>query len=106
MKKSPAARLAELDAVVSALAHPARRQILLTIRLRGGLVAAGDIARRFEHAWPTTTRHLRVLESAGLIIAERQGRRRLYRLDLSKLDELKIWLLWLETGQPPKAGEP
>ena len=66
----PAARLAALDAVVTALSHPARRQMLLTIHLRGEM-SAGDVAARFSHAWPTTTRHLRVLEHARLgLVAE------------------------------------
>jgi len=103
--EGPAARLAELDAVVAALAHPARRQILLTIRFRGGVLPAGDIAKRFAHAWPTTTRHLRVLEEAGLITSERQGRKRLYRLDLSKLSALDDYLAWLRTGRPPAKGK-
>ena len=55
--------MAALDAVVAALAHPARRQILLTIHFRGE-ATAGEIAGRFAHKWPTTTRHLRVLEDA------------------------------------------
>jgi DNA-binding MarR family transcriptional regulator len=45
---------------------PARRQILLTIHFRGA-ANAGEIAARFAHKWPTTTRHLRVLEEAGLV---------------------------------------
>jgi DNA-binding transcriptional ArsR family regulator len=57
---------AQREAVVCALAHPARRQILMTIHFRGK-ATAGEIAGRFAHKWPTTTRHLRVLEHAGLI---------------------------------------
>lgn len=51
--------------MVTALAHPARRQILLTLHFCGGEATAGYIAQRFAHAWPTTTRHLRGLEDAG-----------------------------------------
>ena len=57
-------RLEDLEAVTTAIAHPSRRQILLTIWFRGGVVKSSDIAKRFQHAWPTITRHLRVLESA------------------------------------------
>ena len=64
-----------LDAVVAALAHPARRQILLTVHFRGGEATSGEIAGRFAHKWPTTTRHLRVLELAGLLRLEQRGRR-------------------------------
>jgi DNA-binding transcriptional ArsR family regulator len=88
--------LAALDAVVAALAHPARRQILLTIHLRGG-ATAGEIAGRFAHKWPTTTRHLRVLESAGLIQQQRHGRTRVYSVDKSRLALVSEWLAWFDS---------
>jgi DNA-binding transcriptional ArsR family regulator len=87
--------LAALDAVVAALAHPARRQILLTIHLRGS-ATAGEIAGRFAHKWPTTTRHLRVLEDAGLLSQERRGRRRIYTVDKARLGLVSEWLGWFE----------
>lgn len=87
-------RLAALQAVVAALAHPARRQILLTMKLRGGTMAAGEIAGRFRHAWPTTTRHLRVLEDAGLVSHRKRGRTRVYRLRAARLAVVKEWLGW------------
>jgi DNA-binding transcriptional ArsR family regulator len=93
------ARLRELQAVIEALAHPARRQILLVLRFRGGTMAAGEIAARFHHTWATTTRHLRVLEKSGLLVQEKRGRSRVYRVETSKLQTLKDWLGWLETGQ-------
>ena len=91
----PAAKLAALDAVVTALAHPARRQMLLTIHLRGEM-SAGEVAARFSHAWPTTTRHLRVLERAGLVRFERQGRRRVYRVEHGRLGLVAEWLSWFD----------
>jgi DNA-binding transcriptional ArsR family regulator len=94
--QSPEERLEELDAVLSALSHRARRQILMALRFRGGSMAAGDIAKRFAHAWPTTTRHLRVLEDSGLISQERQGRSRLYCLNPKKLQVIETWLAWFE----------
>ena len=39
----------------TALAHPARRRILMTVHFHGGAMTAGEIADMFEHAWPTTT---------------------------------------------------
>jgi DNA-binding transcriptional ArsR family regulator len=92
------AKLEALDAVCDAIAHPARRQILLTVHLRGAMTA-GDIAGRFEHAWPTTTRHLRVLVDAGLLRHERQGRNHLYSVDHARLELMKEWLGWFE--RPP-----
>ena len=91
----PEAKLAALDAIVAALAHPARRQILLTIHFRGE-ASAGEIAGRFAHKWPTTTRHLRVLEQAGLLRHEKRGRSRLYVVDAERLALLREWLSWFE----------
>ena len=92
--KTPVEKLAALDAVVNAIAHPARRQILLTIHFRGGSATAGEIAARFEHAWATTTRHLQVLEQAGLLRHEREGRMRRYLLDRDRLALISEWLGW------------
>jgi len=86
-------RLEALEAVCSAIAHAARRQILLTVHLRGAMTA-GDIAGRFAHAWPTTTRHLGVLVDAGLLVMERQGRNRVYHVDFERLALLEEWLGW------------
>src|SRR4051794_10610701 len=92
----PEERLDELDAVFSALAHRARRQILMTLRFRGGTMSAGDIAKRFAHAWPTTTRHLRVLEDAQLVTHEQQGTARIYRISSPKLGVIAEWLSWFD----------
>jgi DNA-binding transcriptional ArsR family regulator len=67
-------------AIFTALAHPTRREILLVLNFRGGTMTAGQIAERFSCRWPTVTRHLRVLERAGLVRAQRRGRERLYAL--------------------------
>jgi DNA-binding transcriptional ArsR family regulator len=83
-----------LDQIVAALGHPARRQILLTIHFRGGSVTAGAIAARFAHKWPTTTRHLRVLEEAGLLRQEKRGRERHYTVDTERLALVNEWLNW------------
>ena len=83
------------EAVFTALAHPARRRILLTLAFEGGSMTAGEIADVFEHAWPTTTRHIRVLESAGLLRHERNGRNRVYHIDRQRLELVRDWLAWL-----------
>ena len=79
------AEVGELERVMSALAHPSRRQILLVLHARGDRVNAGEIARRFSCSWPTTTRHLRVLQEAGLVRVEKEGRERFYELDRRRL---------------------
>jgi DNA-binding transcriptional ArsR family regulator len=90
--------LAELeaqDAVFAALAHASRRHILVVLHARGGRVRAGDIAERFACSWPTTSRHLRVLEEAGLVRAEQEGRERFYVLEQARLKQ--VARSWLDT---------
>jgi DNA-binding transcriptional ArsR family regulator len=59
-------------------------------------MTAGDIAGRFAHAWPTTTRHLHVLVDAGLLTHERKGRHRVYAVDHARLQLLNEWLGWFD----------
>jgi DNA-binding transcriptional ArsR family regulator len=80
--------------VFGALAHPARRRILLTIHFNRGSMTAGEIAAVFQHAWQTTTRHLQVLEAAGLLTHERRGRSRIYRIARPRLELVRDWLSW------------
>jgi DNA-binding transcriptional ArsR family regulator len=94
-------RLQQLNAVLAALNHPARRQILMTIHLRGGEMTAGEIAARFRHSWPTTTRHLRVLENAHLIKGKQEGRVRRYRVNLATLTVITEWLKWFNKPLRP-----
>lgn len=80
------------ESVFAALAHAARRRVLLTIYFNGGCMTAGEIARIFERAWPTTTRHLKILEAAGLLTHEKQGRMRMYRIQRKRLELVRDWL--------------
>ena len=66
--------------------------MLLTIFFNGGSMTAGEIAGIFDQAWQTTTRHLRVLEAAGLLSHERQGRMRIYRIRRKRLELVRDWL--------------
>jgi DNA-binding transcriptional ArsR family regulator len=68
--------------------------MLLTVHFRGGSMAAGEIAGRFKHAWPTTTRHLRVLVEAGLLRTHRKGRQRVYELNRDRLEVVLEWIAW------------
>jgi DNA-binding transcriptional ArsR family regulator len=77
--------LDDIDAVFGALAHGTRRHILLVLHARGGAMTSGELASRFSCSWPTTTRHLRVLEEAGLVSVEAEGRERRYRLERGHL---------------------
>ena len=93
-RQEPKSRLDAYEAVFTALAHPVRRRMLVTLNFQGGSMTAGEIAAMFEHAWPTTTRHLQVLEAAGLLHHERQGRTRIYRIDRKRLELARDWLAW------------
>ena len=85
-------RVDAYEAVFSALAHPARRRVLVSIYFNGGSMTAGGIAAIFEHAWQTTTRHLQVLEAAGLLTHDKQGRMRIYRIQRKRLELVRDWL--------------
>jgi len=63
--------------VFRALADPTRRQILE--ELKEGPLAAGEIAGRFTASAPTISRHLSLLEAAGLVSFRREGNRLIYR---------------------------
>jgi DNA-binding transcriptional ArsR family regulator len=62
---------------------------------RDGSMTAGDLAARFSHSWPTTSRHLALLVSAGLIVVRRDGRERHYVLDRERLT--RVLSLWLQS---------
>jgi DNA-binding transcriptional ArsR family regulator len=67
------------DVVLKALADPHRRQILRLVR--GGELAAGEIASHFDATQQAVSHHLQVLAKAGLLSERRDGVRRLYALD-------------------------
>jgi len=84
-RRDPRRELETLARVFTALAHASRRQILLVLQYHGGAMTAGEIADRFACSWPTTTRHLRQLRDAGLVVVEKVGRERIYHLDADRL---------------------
>ena len=86
--------LAELDSVFACLAHPSRRHVLLVLHLHGGTMTAGEIAGRFDCTWPTTSRHLKQLEDAGLVEVETRGRERVYEVNGKLLQ--RVVGNWLE----------
>ncbi len=58
-----------------------------------------EIAERFDCTWPTTSRHLRVLQDAGLVQIGATGRERHYELDRSRLDDTAV--AWLNRFHQP-----
>jgi len=82
---------ARLDQVFSALADPTRRAMLT--RLAAGEATVGELAAPFQMRQPTISRHLRVLEDAGLIRQGRDAQRRPRSLVVGGvLEEADAWL--------------
>jgi DNA-binding transcriptional ArsR family regulator len=80
----------QLSTVFGALADPTRRAILA--RLADGDVAVGELASRFPVSQPAISRHLKVLEQAGLISRTRRATVRLSHLEAEPLREATAWL--------------
>lgn len=81
---------AELDTTFSALADPTRRAILA--RLMEGEATVMELAKPFAMSQPAISRHLKVLEQAGLISRGRDRQRRPCRLEVERLAEATGWL--------------
>ena len=81
----------DLDATFSALADPTRRAILS--RLTSGEASVKQLADPFEMTQPAISKHLKVLERAGLITRRRDAQRRLCRIEPDRLQHATQWLL-------------
>lgn len=103
-RQEPKATRDAYEAVFTALAHPVRRRILVTLHFHGGSMTAGEIAGMFDHAWPTTTGHIKALEGAGLLHHDRHGRTRVYRLDRRRLELVHDWLAWFAKDPQTQRG--
>jgi DNA-binding transcriptional ArsR family regulator len=82
--------MAELDATLAALADPTRRAILA--RLAQGEASVTELAEPFAMSQPAISKHLKVLEKAGLIAAGRDAQKRPRRLSAEPLAEASEWL--------------
>ncbi|HEX5999994.1 MAG TPA: metalloregulator ArsR/SmtB family transcription factor [Hyphomicrobiaceae bacterium] len=82
--------MTNLDAAFSALADPTRRAILA--RLAMGEATVMELAAPFELTQPAVSRHLKVLEGAGLIVRRVEGTKRPCRLAPDAIDEVDRWL--------------
>jgi DNA-binding transcriptional ArsR family regulator len=79
-----------LDAIFAALADPTRRAILA--RLAHGEAAVAELAEPFDMSQPAISKHLKVLERAGLVRRGRDAQRRPRRLEARPLAEATDWL--------------
>src|SRR5919107_2045165 len=81
----------QLDAVFGALADPTRRAILA--RLADGEASVAELAAPFAMSQPAISKHLKVLERAGLVSRRRDRQRRPCRLEARPLAETTGWLV-------------
>lgn len=79
-----------LDAAFTALADPTRRAILA--RLAAGEASVMELAEPFAMSQPAVSKHLKVLERAGLISRGRDAQRRPCRLEPERLKDLSEWI--------------
>jgi DNA-binding transcriptional ArsR family regulator len=80
----------ELDAIFGALADGTRRQILE--RLTHGESLVTEVAEPFDMSLPAVSKHLRVLENAGLLRRQRRGREHLLSLEAKPMVEAIRWM--------------
>jgi DNA-binding transcriptional ArsR family regulator len=80
----------QLDAVFAALADPTRRAILS--RLAASDASVNELAEPFEMSQPAISKHLKVLERAGLVSRRRAAQSRPRRLEARPLKEATMWL--------------
>jgi DNA-binding transcriptional ArsR family regulator len=86
-RMTPSARL---DATFAALADPTRRAIIA--RLATGEASVMELAKPFAMSQPAISKHLKVLEQAGLISRGRDAQRRPCRIEAKRLAEANQWL--------------
>jgi DNA-binding transcriptional ArsR family regulator len=79
-----------LSTTFAALADPTRRAILA--RLASGEKSVNDLAEPFEMSLPAVSKHLKVLESAGLITRSREAQWRPCRLEAAPLKDISNWV--------------
>src|SRR5206468_9528268 len=79
-----------LDAIFAALADPTRRAILG--RLASGAASVTELAQPFAMSQPAISKHLKVLERAGLISRSHAAQRRPARIEAKPLEEANLWI--------------
>lgn len=83
-----------LDDIFHALSDRTRRAMLRD--LAGGERSIGELATPFDMSFAGASKHVKVLEDAGLVRREVRGRRHVCRLDAAKLAEAEAWLRYYE----------
>ncbi len=91
-----------MDEVFHALAHEARRAMLR--RLAGGGLTVGELAQPLAMSLAAASKHVRVLERAGLLYRTVDGRRHMCRLRAAPLAQAAAWLRWYEPFWDDRPG--
>ena len=73
------------------LAEPTRRKMVEMIARQGKLTAT-QIGERFDSSAPAISQHLKVLLDADVLRVEKQGRQRIYQLNVAAIDEIEAWV--------------
>lgn len=79
-----------LDSIFFALSDPTRRAIVA--RLAEGEATVNELVVPFDISQPAISRHLKVLEAAGLITKGRDAQRRPCKLETESIDEMNVWI--------------
>lgn len=80
-----------LDRTFAALAHPIRRSILTRLA-REGSASVGELAEPFEVSLMAISKHLRVMEGAGLVMRRKDGRVHRIRMDPEPMERASEWI--------------
>jgi DNA-binding transcriptional ArsR family regulator len=83
-----------LDSKFAALADPTRRAILARLAL--GEATVGELSQPFKISQPAISKHLKVLEQAGLIDKGQMAQSRPRRLNVAALKETTDWIAWVD----------
>jgi DNA-binding transcriptional ArsR family regulator len=80
----------QLDLAFGALAHPIRRGIIA--RLSTGEASISELAQPFKVSAPAITRHMKILEEAGLLSRKKLGREHRCRLEQKRMKQAQAWI--------------
>lgn len=79
-----------MDKTFFALSHPVRR--ILLERIAAGDLSVGEASRGLDHSAAQMTKHVRILEEAGLLVRHKEGRVHRLHFDAAPLDEAMDWV--------------
>ncbi len=81
----------DLDLIFHALSDSTRRAMLAMLA-SGEAHTAGELGAPFQMSQPATSKHLKVMEKAGLVIREKQGRQHCFKISNDRLDKAREWI--------------